>query len=987
MSKSNISVTRRLARRHVPSLMGTRLSLDSSIIKDIFRKSVESLLLNYEEFLAALSKMNSLVLNTLLQADADDPVGKEHLKLLLILNEKFHTLWDLTTTGYNTLKQDYDNSSLDVQDFYFIQNENIFLTGYTQYFVAVTNYMVVKGFDRAAKNSSHWKTYKKNLKQLVRESNEIPTAILLLRVFTDPVKHYVEQCSLIFSQLNRTLLEVTEEELVTDSLNMFVKLKTYISQSLDEASLTKSLWNSLSNRLTYALCIAERRLQEDSRNIPIAVTTGRYDRVLLFDDVLVFLQGNEVHRFDLQTVWLDSTAKQKSDPNNLVLRIITPEEEFFISAKDPQHQVLWLWKLNQLIRQRVNGNRDLPLWGGTGEANDPPTCRLCTYTYKNDGRFKNAVYEGEMSWGKPHGKGRLKWPDGRNHAGDFKFGQENGFGVCLMPNSSEDQYDCYKCHWRDGAMQGYGICEYADEFVYKGYFKDNMRHGFGILESPVTNTNPYKYTGNWECDKKSGYGIWESTDRGERYIGMWQDNQRHGPGVVLTHSGACYQGVFNSNKLVGTGILLSEDNTVYEGEFTEELILAGKGKLTLSNGFTLVGTFYKNTTSGVQTQGILHTSCKQQDETQQNKLQFGVGIFPVETRWQGIYEQFQKFLESGCKGETEEAFLGFHVRSSKKMQKSQDYLYCERATEEISGRIEDIMKDISLHQGREGIQCYLEKAFNSSRHPFKKLLKILAVVFQAAYSGIGANLHLLTMAQEEIKYYAKRIWEFYRDLMRTAAQQTGQTFSIVNNNIDYDDEDEETRDLNSYTLILPLILPRFHPDLFMLHMLYYQEEDALYWQGIVRLGLLTDTKLLEFLDVQKSLWPLRDVKLTSNQRFSIIRHKCFHSATECLQKIISTMDPSEKLQIILKTLEEIEKTVSRVMEKDYKLPMDDLLPLLIYVVSRAEIQHLGAEIHFIRGLMDPHNMGGIYDFSLTALEACYEHIKKEEVRHYKAPAL
>ncbi|RMC04627.1 hypothetical protein DUI87_17794 [Hirundo rustica rustica] len=56
--------------------------------------------------------------------------------------------------------------------------------------------------------------------------------------------------------------------------------------------------------------------------------------------------------------------------------------------------------------------------------------------------------------------------------------------------------------------------------------------------------------------------------------------------------------------------------------------------------------------------------------------------------------------------------------------------------------------------------------------------------------------------------------------------------------------------------------------------------------------------------------------------------------------------------------------------------MDDLLPLLIFVVARAKIQHLGAEIHLIRDLMDPSNQGGMLDFLLTALESCYEHIQK-----------
>lgn len=49
----------------------------------------------------------------------------------------------------------------------------------------------------------------------------------------------------------------------------------------------------------------------------------------------------------------------------------------------------------------------------------------------------------------------------------------------------------------------------------------------------------------------------------------------------------------------------------------------------------------------------------------------------------------------------------------------------------------------------------------------------------------------------------------------------------------------------------------------------------------------------------------------------------------------TTMDPREKLEVLERTYGEIEATVSRVLGQEHKLPMDDLLPLLIYVVSRA----------------------------------------------------
>lgn len=38
-------------------------------------------------------------------------------------------------------------------------------------------------------------------------------------------------------------------------------------------------------------------------------------------------------------------------------------------------------------------------------------------------------------------------------------GHTGSFGVHLVPQPPEDKFDCYKCHWRAGSMNGYGICE------------------------------------------------------------------------------------------------------------------------------------------------------------------------------------------------------------------------------------------------------------------------------------------------------------------------------------------------------------------------------------------------------------------------------------------------------------------------------------------------------------------------------------------------
>uniref|UniRef100_A0A8C0HA89 ALS2 C-terminal like n=1 Tax=Chelonoidis abingdonii TaxID=106734 RepID=A0A8C0HA89_CHEAB len=890
-------------------------------------EAAESLLRSEETFSACLARINTIVLEPLLQAgkppEENVQKGKDNLKLLLLLNDRFHALWDLTEENHRTLKEKFSISpSLCLQDLYILWKGDLFLSIYIHEF---------------------WKTHKTALKQFLADfTSETSIPVALHTVLHKPLRDHVQQYALILTRLSEAIGKCPDQELVTSVAKQYAKLQSFISQVLDEACLTKALWKSLGNKLTEWLCVPERRLLEDSKNLPIFASVGRTNRVLLFDDILVLIQGNNCQSFDLKLVWVDGSV--------------------------------WQWKLNQAVRQALNGKRDFPLWGEAGEGSEPPFHRCFKYVFRAEGRFKNAAYEGEWYWGKPHGKGTLKWPDGRNHVGDFKEGLEHGFGICLIPLISEDKYDCYKCHWCEGKMRGYGICEYGNEMVYKGYFNDNLRQGFGILENPSAE-QPFKYTGQWDNDKKNGYGVWDDKDRGERYIGIWQDDHRHGQGIVVTQSGVCYQRMFHVDKMVGSGILLLEDDSVYEGNFTRDLTFVGKGKLTFSNGFTLEGTFSNKSGQGLQTQGILNTSGDQQDASI-TKVQLGLDEFPVEKRWQGIYDQFLDFLHSGCKEEMEESFTGFHIQTSKELRKSQEYLFCLRGPEDVSGKIEDVLEELVQHREVESLQCYLQKAFKSSLHPLGKLLKALTFAFQATYSGIGANKHLLNMAQEEVKYYAKKIWEFYQGLLHLALEQKGQPLAKT--------EDGEKRcDLNAYGVILPLILPCFYPELFMLYMLYHEKEDDLYCQGIVDLSLFPDIKLLEFLDVQKHLWPLKDLTLTTNQRRSLIKDKCFLSATECLQKLITTVDPREKLEILQKTYEEIESTVSRVVERDYKLPMDDLLPLLMYVVSRARIQHLGAEIHLIRDLMDPTNEGGMYDFLLTALESCYEHIQKDMRLHQR----
>ncbi|KAM4906337.1 ALS2 C-terminal-like protein [Sylvia borin] len=955
-----------------------------------------SLLQVEENFCSKLSRLHSLLLKPLLGTEPQGPKAKENFRLLQLLWDRFKSLWDFSEENSRILREKLETcGSGGLEDFPTLCQGELFLSLYIQYFVTLANFVVVQGFEWAAKSRSDVGQALKEFQRDLPSGSALGPA--LLSVFQEPFQDHVRNHLKLLEQLPELLQEEPERAAAAAVEQELRKLESFIQQVLDEAATTRELWRTLGAKFTEVLCVPERRLLEASRTVTVPAVRSQH--LLLFDDVLVLIQGNSFRSFDLKLVWVDEDCGEKSTPGSYNLRITTPEATFVLSAKDPQIKAVWRWKLEQAVRQAINGKRDFPLWGRRGDGDPAPARRFFSYAFRAEGRLQGATYEGEWLWGKPHGKGTLKWRDGRNHVGDFRKGLEHGFGISLVPRHSRDHYDCYKCHWSRGQRRGYGICEYGNDLVYKGYFRDDVRHGFGILESSSAQC-PFRYTGHWERDRKSGYGVWEDRERGERYIGMWLDDHRHGEGIVVTQSGLCYQRTFHMDKMVGSGILLLEDDSVYEGNFTEDLTFAGKGKIPLGNGSSLEGA------------PKTRNSCE---------IQLGLKEFPVENRWPGIFQPFQEFLSSGCREETEESFLGFHVQSSKELRRSREFLCAHGGPEEFSWR------NPEQPQEPQELLTYLRKALNSSLHPLGKLLRALTGVFQASYGGTGTNRHLLVMAQAEVKFYAQKIWEFSRDsrdllvcstifpvhfleLQETHGENPGAPEDLQG--IHWENL-ENTRtcpgngapgfswnsgDLRvlqksqifyfffyfslfpslqkGSSLVLPLILPWFYPELSMLYMLHHQHGDDLYCQGIMELSLFPDFQLLEFLQVQKHLWPLKELTLTSNQRHSPIKDKCFLSATECLQKLITTVDPGEKLEVLRRTLQELEVTVSRALGREHKLPMDDLLPLLIFVVSRARIQHLGAEIHLIRDLMDPSSQGGMFDFLLTTLESCYQHIQK-----------
>ena len=104
-----------------------------------------------------------------------------------------------------------------------------------------------------------------------------------------------------------------------------------------------------------------------------------------------------------------------------------------------------------------------------------------------------------------------------------------------------------------------------------------------------------------------------------------------------------------------------------------------------------------------------------------------------------------------------------------------------------------------------------------------------------------------------------------------------------------------------------------------------------------------DRALLTFLDVDSKLF----IPETVHQYRD--RDKHFISAINALQLIKTTFTPETKLGVILSMFKSITSTNSSLVWS-----MDALLPVCMYVVVRARVLQLGAELAMLQDLMETH---------------------------------
>ena len=190
------------------------------------------------------------------------------------------------------------------------------------------------------------------------------------------------------------------------------------------------------------------------------------------------------------------------------------------------------------------------------------------------------------------GYGELIYLDGSRKIGTFYNDEFIGWNT--YTNSEGILYVGY---FIKDKLNGKGLKYILENnYLYKGDFLNNMRHGFGKDFRKSS-----KYEGQFSFDKKSGNGIIE-LNTGDVYEGEFKNNKINGYGhYIWKNNNHEYIGNFVNGRFHGEGYYKWGENQYFKGTYING-IKEGNGEIGFSNGKKLIINFIHDKPCG---KGIL----------------------------------------------------------------------------------------------------------------------------------------------------------------------------------------------------------------------------------------------------------------------------------------------------------------------------------------------------------------------------------------------
>ncbi|KAL5005990.1 hypothetical protein ScPMuIL_017148 [Solemya velum] len=919
----------------------------------------------------------------------------------------------------------------EITQAYIFTNYQDFSDEFKKYSQSFSDMLAVGGFEYCGKNgSSCLEKAEMTLADLLEEGkgDKGNSSLLFRRIMQFPLKQ-LKEYSRLANKLSLAYENTSNEFNLLNKISLCwdgLKYSSTMDHSI--ADNTRAFWEGCSPKIADTLKIPNRRLLKESKASPLALqNAGRFSvhLFLLFNDLFVHVQYASHQVYQLETVWVETPLSDTDQSQNLVV-ITTPEDTLNLCASTPAEKVEWLMSLNSSINKVLSSQKSVARRGST-ERLTPPVVRQAGHKFTKHGIYKDSTYNGYWMNGKIHGKGELVWADGRKYVGKFKNGFLHGPGVMTIPKG-EGQEEIQDANWKDGRLHGPTIITYANGDMYEGYFKEGQRSGHGIYRQGRHMADTASiYIGEWDKDTKHGYGVMDDILRGEKYMGMWQDDCRHGNGIVVTLDGMYFEGNFIQNKMSGFGLMLTDDNSCFEGEFSGITQLQGKGTLILPNGDHIEGMFNGSWNEGLKISGTFwktKTSPSVEKSSHAHGIKssvYGSLAVPPDNKWGDIFYHCNATLGYSGEGKPDltKAWesVAVSVSAGRNPKSSNRSRLRGSLLEELEVIPPHSTGKLTLERYTQ-ISNYLKKAFETPFHPLGKLMEDVVNVFRATYIGIGAHPRLLHHAIEEIRSCVAKMYKTVRLLFPDlppdggplqvfsesskhntepfpkSTEEVAKFFQRQVSEISSPEEEEDCEVVSAAGLLHPLLLPKIYPALFDLYALYNDKEDEKCWERIQRLTRQGDMALMAYLGIDQKFWLLGENDPL--KKLSSLREQCYAEAVDTLQQLSTALAQQRKLKVLKKNFIEIQRHISadirfsnmifglfqavqNKLGEDFVWCMDDLFPIFQYIVVRAKIHHLGAEIHLVDDLMESHLEYGELGIMFTTLKACYFQIQTEKM--------
>ena len=162
---------------------------------------------------------------------------------------------------------------------------------------------------------------------------------------------------------------------------------------------------------------------------------------------------------------------------------------------------------------------------------------------------------------------------------------EYSFNKSKIYNDNFDNGSKYEGEKINGIKTGYGKFVYPSGAYYEGQWKDNKKHGKGIL---INSDGKTIYEGHWMNDKYHGKGILHNLN-----IIYINDEFEYKDFNYLDKKWFKYDGIFSEDLKNGKGILYLSNSERFYGNFEKDII-NGSGSFYTKNGDMISGEWKNN---------------------------------------------------------------------------------------------------------------------------------------------------------------------------------------------------------------------------------------------------------------------------------------------------------------------------------------------------------------------------------------------------------